>query len=177
MFVVVAIVVTVLAFKTINADRQLAEAEAARLRAAQQILAQAGVPEPVREPPRKVRGSPRHGESPQPVTAVPAPPPGTSPPVTVAYTQGEDLPWFMTRPVTEDDLRGKSKWELDLMRNEIYARYGRTFARQDLQKYFASKNWYTPRYAPSQFPADRLITRVQQANIDAIQKYEQNTGR
>ena len=27
----------------------------------------------------------------------------------------------MIRPVTENDLKGKSKWELDVMRNEIYA--------------------------------------------------------
>jgi hypothetical protein len=49
-FVVVAVVITGLAFKAINADRQLAEAEATRLRAAQQILAQAGDTEPTAEP-------------------------------------------------------------------------------------------------------------------------------
>jgi serine/threonine-protein kinase len=113
-------------------------------------------------------------------TPPPPPPPkggsdntSAAPPISVAYTPAGDLPFFMTRPVTEDDLRGKSKWELDVMRNEIYARYGRTFARQDLQKYFAGKIWYSPRYAPSQFPADRLLNRLQQTNIDTILKYEQ----
>jgi hypothetical protein len=176
-FVVVAVVITGLAFKAINADRQLAEAEATRLRAAQQILAQAGDTEPTPEP------SPRKARKPDRSQAEPPPPPpqakyepeptSAAPPASVAYTPAGDLPFFMTRPVTEGDLIGKSKWELDLMRNEIYARYGRTFARQDLQRYFASKIWYTPRYAPSQFPADRLLNRLQQTNIDTILKYEQ----
>jgi serine/threonine-protein kinase len=38
----------------------------------------------------------------------------------------------MTRTVTENDLQGKSDWELDVMRNEIYARYGRWFNRAEL---------------------------------------------
>jgi hypothetical protein len=182
-FVVVAIAITALAFKAANADRQLAEAEAARLRAAQQILAQAGDTEAAGQTPRP-RPKPS-GPPPGAVAATPPPPPppksgynpgltpGAESPANVGPTPAADWPFFMTRPVTDDDLRGKSKWELDLMRNEIYARAGRTFARQDLQKYFASKSWYTPRYAPSEFPADRLLTRVQQANIEAILKYEQ----
>jgi hypothetical protein len=175
-FVVVAVAITGLAFKAINADRQLAEAEATRLRAAQQILAQAGDTEPTVEPSSKKPKKPGELQ----YTPPPPPPPkggseptSAAPPVSVAYTPAGNLPFFMTRPVTEDDLRGKSKWELDLMRNEIYARYGRTFARQDLQKYFAAQIWYTPRYAPSQFPADRLLTCLQQTNIDTILKYEQ----
>ncbi len=172
-FVVVAIVITALAFKATNADRQLAEAEAARLRAAQQILAQAGDTDAPREP---AGGGPQTGVTKPAAKAPPPEPVQSAASAGAAYAPAGDWPFFMTRPVTQDDLAGKSKWDLDVMRNEIYARYGRTFARQDLQKYFAGKSWYTPRYAPSQFPADRLLTRVQQANIDTILKYEQNMG-
>ncbi len=48
----------------------------------------------------------------------------------------KDIPFFMTRLVTDADLAGKSPWELRIMRNEIYARHGRGFNSTDLQEYF-----------------------------------------
>jgi hypothetical protein len=173
---VFAFVITVLVVKSIDADRQLAVTK--RYNEALEILQQASTAGSPSPPPPVAAKKPR----PQPGAAPGVPAEGPSqvaagpPKETVAFTPAGDLPFFMTRPVTEDDLKGKSRWELDLMRNEIYARYGRTFARLDLQKYFAGKAWYTPHYAPSEFPSDRLLTRVQQANIAAIQKYEQNMG-
>jgi hypothetical protein len=47
------------------------------------------------------------------------------------------------QPLIEHDLQGKSKWELEVMRNEIFARHGRPFRRPALQKYFESQLWYT----------------------------------
>lgn len=44
--------------------------------------------------------------------------------------------------LTEADLAGLTKAQLDLARNEIFARHGRVFKRQELQKYFESKSWY-----------------------------------
>lgn len=49
------------------------------------------------------------------------------------------------RTLYESDLYGKSAWDLDLMRNEIFARYGMIFKRTDLQKYFLRQGWYFPR--------------------------------
>jgi hypothetical protein len=92
-------------------------------------------------------------------------------PTTTGPLTSDSQPFFMVRPVTADDLKGKSTWDLDVMRNEIYARYGRTFQRRDLQQYFESKSWYKPRYGPGSFPAN-LLTRVQQANVDAIIQYQ-----
>ena len=46
--------------------------------------------------------------------------------------------------LTEEDLQGKTAMELDLMRNEIFARHGFEFRRQDLKSYFATKSWYQP---------------------------------
>jgi hypothetical protein len=45
-------------------------------------------------------------------------------------------------PLSISDLAGKSDWELDIMRNTIYAKYGNTFRRRDLQNYFDSQPWY-----------------------------------
>jgi serine/threonine-protein kinase len=77
----------------------------------------------------------------------------------------------MTRRVTEADLAGKSQFELDLMRNEIYARYGRRFKRQELQAYFDRQPWYTPQYSPDSFP-ETLLTPIQKRNALFIAKYQ-----
>lgn len=50
--------------------------------------------------------------------------------------------------LTAGDLWGKSSWELDVMRNEIFARHGRRFQRRDLQTYFNSQYWYNPCSGP-----------------------------
>ncbi len=44
--------------------------------------------------------------------------------------------------LTVEDLEGKTAAELDIMRNEIYARKGYVFKRQDLQTYFEKQPWY-----------------------------------
>jgi hypothetical protein len=96
--------------------------------------------------------------------------PTPRPPVTLAASA--DLPAFMTHPITEADLTGKSTWELDVMRNEIYARHGRRFARSDLQSYFSAQPWYRPLYAPDEFPTS-LLSAAQKRNIELIQRYQQ----
>jgi serine/threonine-protein kinase len=104
-----------------------------------------------------------------------APPP--TPEVSVVTTleepssSSDELPFFMTRRVTEADLAGKSQFELDLMRNEIYARYGRRFKRQELQAYFDRQPWYTPQYSPDSFP-ETLLTPIQKRNALFIAKYQ-----
>jgi hypothetical protein len=84
-------------------------------------------------------------------------------------------PFFMKRAVADADLERKSAWELDVMRNEIYARHGRRFARKDLQTYFSAQPWYVPRYSISGFPAS-LLTAIQQNNALHIQKYQESHG-
>jgi len=92
------------------------------------------------------------------------------PPVTLPESAA--VPAFMSRPLTEAELMGKSTWELDVMRNEIYARHGRRFARSDLQSYFSAQPWYRPLYAPDEFPTS-LLTAVQKRNVELIQRYQQ----
>lgn len=48
------------------------------------------------------------------------------------------------RRLVEEDLVGKTKKELEIMRNSIYARYGYKFKREDLLDYFSQYSWYNP---------------------------------
>jgi serine/threonine protein kinase len=90
----------------------------------------------------------------------------------VTANPSNTLPFFMVRRVREEDLQGKSKFELDVMRNEIFARYGRRFNRNDLQAYFDRQDWYTPQYAADEFP-ESLVTPLQMQNARFIEKYQQ----
>lgn len=46
------------------------------------------------------------------------------------------------RLLTEADLQGLSKAQLEIARNEIFARHGRAFKRADIQSFFESRSWY-----------------------------------
>ena len=88
-------------------------------------------------------------------------------------TQQRQEPYFMKELLTEQDLKGKSRRELDIMRNEIYARHGRGFRRQDMRDYFCGQPWYEPVHAPDRFP-DTLLTHVQNKNATLIAGYQRN---
>ena len=97
----------------------------------------------------------------------------TNRPLVDPATGAAELPFFMTRLVTAADLEGLSEWELDVMRNEIFARYGRGFNRVDLQAHFDAQPWYTRRYHPEDFPTDRLLTDIQESNAGFILTYQE----
>jgi hypothetical protein len=84
---------------------------------------------------------------------------------------GDALPAQMLRPLTGADLAGKTRWELDLLRNEIYARHHRRFARADLQRYFDAQSWYSGLYSPEQF-TDAMLTPLERSNAEMIRQYE-----
>lgn len=72
------------------------------------------------------------------------------------------------RVITETELQGRSKAELRVMRNEVYARHGRVFQSSDLQDYFSKKPWYTQNAGYS----DSLLTDVDKENVRVIQEHE-----
>ncbi len=120
--------------------------------------------------------------TPEETSITPSPPPTPSPgPITPPTSLPSTPPseseetkaplFFMTRLVNESDLHGKSMWELDIMRNEIYARYGRRFQREDLQEYFTNQSWYTPKYFPDEFPYE-VLTSIQKENAAFIREYQ-----
>lgn len=76
-----------------------------------------------------------------------------------------------TRYLTDSDLCYLTSSQLRIARNEIFARYGRRFTSKDLQAYFDSKYWYNGCIAAKDFDDD-CLTKIEQANIALIQKYE-----
>jgi len=84
------------------------------------------------------------------------------------------LPFFMEKLILDIDLKGKSDWELDIMRNEIFARHGRRFNRADLQNYFYKQNWYVPKFTAEDFP-HLILTQLQKRNATFILDYQQNS--
>lgn len=65
------------------------------------------------------------------------------------------------------DLKGLSKDDLRLARNEIYARHGYVFKSKELQNYFGSQSWYEPN--PS---FDGKMTEWEKHNIELIKSLE-----
>ena len=79
-----------------------------------------------------------------------------------------------TRRYTSDDLEDLSDWELEVARNEIYARHGREFSNKALQDYFNSQSWYEPRYSAEEFDAlDGVLNQTEVANAELILSVEQ----
>lgn len=73
--------------------------------------------------------------------------------------------------LTETDLKGKSKKELEIMRNSIYARYGYKFKRKDLLDYFSQYSWYNPTTS-DMATLYKSMTDIERYNIELIKKQE-----
>ncbi len=84
--------------------------------------------------------------------------------------------WLFQRPVTEADLENRNGLELDILRNTIFAVYGRRFDTPGLQAYFNQQSWYQPKYSPKAFPSN-LLTKLEQRNVDYIAQYQDRYNR
>jgi hypothetical protein len=69
-----------------------------------------------------------------------------------------------SRRLTSDDLRGLSKEDLRIARNEIFARRGRYFDSPDLTQRFSKFAWYTPRTWEPQ------LNTIEQANVALLER-------
>lgn len=81
------------------------------------------------------------------------------------------LPDSAKRKLKKSDLKGLSKEELRIARNEIYARHGRMFDDKKLQKYFASQSWYEGTVPASEFSED-VLSSVEKKNVAFIRQFE-----
>ncbi|WP_017651831.1 protein kinase domain-containing protein [Fortiea contorta] len=88
-----------------------------------------------------------------------------------SLSTSSDYSWLSARPVTDADLDGKDGLQLDIMRNAIFARYGRKFETPGLQDYFNKQSWYRPLYSPKEF-SSKLLSKLEQRNVDYITKYQ-----
>ncbi len=93
-----------------------------------------------------------------------------------------DLPCYYILPtntqlISAGDLYPFSQWEVRLIRNEIYARYGYTFQTEEIRDYFLTQSWYTPdpEVNSSTFTRDNM-TETERANLDTILQYETDMG-
>jgi len=87
-----------------------------------------------------------------------------------------DFSWLSSRSVTNADLEEIDGYSLDIMRNSIFARYGRRFDNPGLQEYFDQQAWYTPKYSPKQFPPN-LLSDIEQRNVEYISQYQDRTNK
>ena len=85
-----------------------------------------------------------------------------------------DIKIVSTLGLTNDDIKGMSKHDLALARNEIYARHGRKFQTEEYSKYFSSKSWYSinPNYNYSD--DDSNLNSIEVKNVQFILNAERN---
>ncbi len=80
-----------------------------------------------------------------------------------------DYPITFTRRLVESDLRDKSKKELTIMRNEIFAGYGYIFnPKGKMDSYFRKQSWYSPQHKD----VTGFLTDIEHYNVAFIRSYE-----
>ncbi len=87
------------------------------------------------------------------------------------------LPNSQTVLLVESDLSYLSLSELQIARNEIFARHGRMFEDPLLNRWFNSKIWYkntSPKYTPSEFNSlqPNPFNDVEKENVKTLSSYE-----
>lgn len=92
----------------------------------------------------------------------------------VVYTPARAgiFPESALRDLTEEDLKGKSARELTLMRNEIFARYGRPFKDTELRKHFQAQSWYRA----FEGYQDSMLSVMERENAERIAAYQGKHG-
>lgn len=85
------------------------------------------------------------------------------------------LPDSATHAYSVAELAGLSDYELFVARNEIFARHGRKFQREELQQHFGSKSWYHPTISPEAF-SDSVLNATEKKNIETIKSIEESHG-
>ena len=79
-----------------------------------------------------------------------------------------------SRYLTDEELQNYSSSDLELAKNEIYARHGRQFVTQRIADYFNSKPWYQGTIDPETFDAQQseIFNEYEAANISKIVEWE-----
>lgn len=128
---------------------------------------------------------PTKGGAPQIATVTPTPPPVTQPPVVNTLPPVTQPPAVAALPparnpagdgfifadshqrlLSASELRGLSRDQLRIARNEIYARRGRLFRDKALADYFSRFSWYRPT------TFDVRTSPIEDANVKLIQSME-----
>ncbi len=83
------------------------------------------------------------------------------------------LPNSDTVKYAREELEELSLEDLRYARNELFARYGVYFGAEDLNKYFRSKSWYTPKMSLDEFNDKIDLNKVELANLNLILEIEE----
>lgn len=123
------------------------------------------LPEPEPEPQPQQQSQPVPQQAPQQTQAAPS------------QNSGYILPESNTRYYSASELSWMSSSELELARNEIYARHGRGFNTDYIQEYFYGCSWYTRLYSPEEFDAmlannPSIFNDYEYANVDLLWNLE-----
>jgi hypothetical protein len=78
------------------------------------------------------------------------------------YSQGSE------RELVDDDVNNIPPADLEIMRNEIYARHGLCFKGKYLKSYFEQEQWYVP----ASVDVRDQLTPIEKKNIALIKKFE-----
>ncbi|MBQ4819600.1 YARHG domain-containing protein [Aquimarina sp. MMG016] len=81
---------------------------------------------------------------------------------TLNYAQLKDCSQCDTVQYTPVDIANNSIYELNVLRNEIYARHQYVFENERLRLYFRKKPWYKPNYSN---PAKVTLNKTEEYNI------------
>lgn len=87
------------------------------------------------------------------------------------YEETDDSYNLDSRYLTESDLYGMSKSDLELLRNTIYAWHGYRFKRDDLANYFKQFSWYDPVTSDAE-AVWNSFNSVEQSNVEFIKAHE-----
>lgn len=79
------------------------------------------------------------------------------------------------RYITKEELDALTREEVELARNEIYARHGYVFKTEKYAQYFSSKAWYHPNPEYDSLD-DTQFTEIEKKNRDLIVDYETEKG-
>jgi len=70
--------------------------------------------------------------------------------------------------LTPEDLVSQKPGQLSFLRNEVFARYGRSFNKEKFAKHFAKKSWYEA----NKHYDDGVLTEVDKKNLALIKSFE-----
>ena len=102
-----------------------------------------------------------------------------TPPAEQAQNTAETGEYFFpessNRYLTDEEISAYSSDQLELAKNEIYARHGRQFVTDYIADYFNSKSWYQGTIDPDTFDAEQnsIFNEYELANISKIAEWEE----
>lgn len=130
--------------------------------------------EPTPEPTAEPTPEPTAEPTPEP-TAEPTPEPTAAP--QPENTKRTDSLFYDTavRYIDYNDLAGRSKEEVRLICNEIYARHGYIFSNQAYNDYFSQFAWYSPSVTKEGFSED-MFNQYERENVHTIAHFEKDMG-